>query len=74
MAGRGPSWFGKVSTSTPTGSRNVGKSDSSAVTQADGSLLCFRLPESETALLADMTAENAHADLLTGSEDHELDF
>ena len=50
------------------------KSESSAVTCADGSVLSFRLPESETALLVDMTAENAHADLLADPRDCELGF
>lgn len=50
------------------------KSESSNVTCADGSLLPFRLSESETALLADMTAENAHADLPADPKDCELGF
>lgn len=41
---------------------------------ADGSLPSFRLPESESALLADMTAENAHADPLADPKDYEFGF
>lgn len=42
------------------------------VRHATGSLRSFRFPESETALLADMTAENAHADLVADPSGREL--
>lgn len=42
------------------------------VRYATGRLRSFRFPESETALLEGMTAENAHADLLADPSGHEL--
>ena len=42
------------------------------VRRAAGSLRSFRFPESESALLAGMTAENAHADLLAEPMSREL--
>ena len=39
-------------------------SEGLVVRRAAGSLRSFRFPESERALLAGMTAENAHADLV----------
>lgn len=43
-----------------------------AVRRAAGSLRSFRFPESESALLAGITAENARADLLAEPSDREL--
>jgi len=42
------------------------------VRRAAGSLRSFRFPESESALLAGMTAENAHADLAADPTGREL--
>ena len=50
------------------------RGESSTVTCADDSILPFRFPESETALLAGMTAENAHADPLADPKDCEFGF
>ena len=49
-------------------------SEGFVVRHAAGSLRSFRFPESETALLAGMTAENAHADLLAEPKGRELDL
>ena len=42
------------------------------VRHATGKLRSFRFPESETALLEGMTAENAHAELLADPSGREL--
>ena len=42
------------------------------VRRAAGRLRSFRFPQSESALLAGMTAENAHADLLADPRGREL--
>ena len=42
------------------------------VRRAFGSLRSFRFPESESELIAGMTAESAHADLLADPTDREL--
>ena len=42
------------------------------VRRAAGSVRSFRFPESESVLLAGMTAENAHADLLSDLTGREL--
>ena len=47
-------------------------SEGFVVRRAPGSLRSFRLPESESALLEGMTAENAHADLLADISHREL--
>ena len=47
-------------------------SEGFVVRRAAGSLRSFRFPESEGALLAGMTAENAHADLLADPVGREL--
>ncbi|MCY3731823.1 MAG: hypothetical protein OXF98_10825 [Rhodospirillaceae bacterium] len=47
-------------------------SEGFVVRRAAGSLRSFRFPESESALLEGMTAENAHADLLAVPTRREL--
>ncbi len=47
-------------------------SEGFVVRRAAGSLRSFRFPESESALLAGMTAENAHAELLADPSGREL--
>ena len=47
-------------------------SEGFVVRRAAGSLRSFRFPESESALLAGLTAENAHADLLADPTAREL--
>ena len=47
-------------------------SEGLVVRRADGSLRPIRFPESEAALLASMTPENAHADLLADPNDREI--
>ena len=42
------------------------------VRRAVGSLRPFRFPESEAALLAGITSENAHADLLADPKDRKI--
>ena len=47
-------------------------SEGLVVRRADGSLGPVRFPESEVALLAGMTPENAHADLLAEPKGREI--
>ena len=47
-------------------------SEGLVVRRAAGSLRSFRFPESESALLAGMTAENAHAELPADPSGREL--
>ena len=49
-------------------------SEGFVVRRATNSLRSFRFPESESALLAGMTAEKALPDLLADPEDRELSF
>ena len=46
--------------------------DGFTVRRATGSLRSFRFPESESSLLAGLTAENAHAELLADPAGGEL--
>ncbi len=52
----------------------AGRAAEPAVQRSAGGLRSFRFPESESALLAGITAENAHADLLADPSDRELGF
>ena len=56
------------------GTKVTGDVDSEGlvVRRAMGSLRSFRFPESESELIAGMTAESAHADLLADPTDREL--
>ena len=47
-------------------------SEGLVVRRVSGSLRSFRFPESESALLAGMTADNTHADLLADPKGREL--